>query len=103
MLRCVLRLSLLALLVALPARAPGQAATGATSAVVADVRDAVRRYDDALRRADTAAVGRFFAAEYTFVNARGERLTRADRLANLRTGRTAVDSVVHSPEEEQIR
>jgi len=63
----------------------------------------VRRYDDALRRADVAAVGQFFAPEYVFVNARGERLTRADRLANLRTGRTSVDTVAHAPEEEHYQ
>jgi ketosteroid isomerase-like protein len=103
MLRCLLRrLPLFAVLLLLPARVPAQT-PASTSAEVAEVRDAIRRYDDALRRADVAAVGQFFAPEYTFVNARGERLTRADRLANLRTGRTAVDSVAHAPQEEQIR
>ncbi len=102
--RCRLRVSaVLTLLAALPVRAPGQAPTSASPAVIAEVREAVRRYDDALRRADVAAVGQFFAPEYVFVNARGERLTPADRLANLRTGRTAVDTVAHAPEEEQIR
>ena len=104
MLRCLLRVSaVLTLLAALPARAPGQEAAGASSAVVAELRDAVRRYDDALRRGDAAAAGQFFAPEYVFVNARGERLTRADRLANLRTGRTSVDTVAHAPQEEQFR
>ena len=104
MLRCPLHfVSVLALLVSVPTRAQGQVPTRASSAVVAEVREAVRRYDDALRRADVAAVGQFFAPEYVFVNARGERLTRADRLANLRTGRTAVDSLAHAPQEEQIR
>lgn len=104
MLRCLLRLtSGLTVLALLPARVLAQSQAGPPSAAVAEVRDAVRRYDDALRRADVAAVGQFFAPEYTFVNASGERLTRADRLANLRTGRTAVDSVAHAPQEEQIR
>ncbi len=103
MLRSMLRISAsFALLAALPSRASGQASTD-SSAVVAEVRQAVRRYDEALRRADAAAVGQFFAPEYVFVNARGERLTRADRLANLRTGRTSVDTVAHAPQEEQIR
>lgn len=103
MLRYVLRgLAVLVLLAALPLRAPGQAPTNASPAIVAEVRDAVRRYDDALRSADTAALGQFFAPEYVFVNARGERLTRAERLANLRTGRTTVDTVAHAPQEEQI-
>jgi len=104
MIRCSSRcLAVLALLVALPARAPGQAGTRARPTVVAEIREAVRRYDDALRRADVEAVGRFFAPEYMFVNARGERLTRDDRLANVRTGRTAFDSLLHVPQEVYIR
>ncbi|HEX7979168.1 MAG TPA: nuclear transport factor 2 family protein [Gemmatimonadaceae bacterium] len=104
MLRCQLWVStVLTLLAAPPSRAPAQTPTTDSAGVIAEVRAAVRQYDDALRRADVAAVGRFFATEYVFVNARGERLTRADRLANLRTGRTSVDTVAHAPEEEQIR
>ena len=105
MLRCPLpAFAVLGLLVLLPARVTGQVSGDTTpSAVVAGVREAVRRYDDALRRADVSAVGQFFAPEYVFVNARGERLTRADRLANLRTRRTTLDSLVHAPQEEQIR
>ena len=102
MLRCLLRSPLLAVLLFMPAPVHAQTPP-TTSAAVAEVRDAIRRYDDALRRADVAAVGQFFAPEYTFVNARGERLTRAGRLANLRTGRTAVDSVAHAAQEEQLR
>jgi len=82
---------------------PAQAPTAASPAVIGEVRDAVRRYDEALRRGDAAAVGRFFAPEYVFVNARGERLSRTDRLANLRTGRTSVDTVAHAPAEEQFQ
>jgi ketosteroid isomerase-like protein len=104
MLRCLLRsLPVLIVLAAQPSPVAAQTPATADGAVVAEVRDAIRRYDAALRRADVAAVGDFFAAEYMFVNARGERLTRADRLANLRTGRTAVDSLAHAPQEEQIR
>ena len=102
--RCLLRVSFgLALLAFLPARVPGQSPNGGQAAVAAEVRDAVRRYDDALRRADVEAVGKFFAPEYTFVNARGQRLTRAERLANVKGGRTAFDSLAHVPQEDQIR
>jgi ketosteroid isomerase-like protein len=104
MLRCLLGpLLSLAALVTLPAGVSAQTPARASATEVAELRETIRRYDDALRRADVAAVGRFFAAEYTFVNARGERLSRAGRLANLRSGRTAVDSVAHAPQEEQIR
>ena len=82
------------------AAVPSTAATD--SAIVADVRDAVRRYDDALRQADTAAAGQFWADEFVFVNPEGARLTRADRIANLRTGRTAFSDLAHVPETEEI-
>jgi ketosteroid isomerase-like protein len=66
------------------------------------VRQAIRDYDAALGRADAAAIEKFWATEYTFVNPRGERLTRADRVANLRTGRTALDSLAHVPQHDLI-
>jgi ketosteroid isomerase-like protein len=68
-----------------------------------EVSETIRKYDDALRRADVAAVERFWATEYTFINPRGERLTRADRIANVRSGQTALDSLVHVPQEEHIK
>jgi ketosteroid isomerase-like protein len=73
------------------------------AAIEAQLRQAIREYDDALRRADVAAIGRFFAQEYFFVNPRGQRLTRDERLANFREGRTVLDSVVHAPQHEAFR
>ena len=67
------------------------------------VRAAVRQYDDALRRGDVAGAARFWAAEYTFVNARGELLTRADRVANLRAARTTFDTLAPTPAAERVR
>ena len=77
--------------------------TAAAASAEAEVRQAVRDYDQALRRADVAAVEKFWASEYTFINPRGERVTRADRVANLRNQRTALDSLGHEPQEEQIQ
>ena len=71
--------------------------------MVEEVRAAIRQYDAALRRADVAALERFWAQEYSLVNPRGERLTREDRLANVRSGRTAFDSLAPVPQEERIR
>ena len=85
-----------------PAPAAAEEPTPAAASAEAEVRQAIRDYDDALRRADVAAVERFWASEYTFVNPHGERLTRADRLANLRTARTALDSLAHVPQDERI-
>src|SRR5262245_24458221 len=104
-LKCLLRfLPALALLVLSPAPAPAQEkAAAATAGAEAEVRQAVRDYDEALRRDDAAAVEKFWAPEYTFVNPRGERLTRADRAANLRTGRTAFDSLAHALQDDRIQ
>jgi ketosteroid isomerase-like protein len=66
------------------------------------VHQAIRAYDEALRRGDAAALDKVWAAEYTFVNPRGERLTRDDRLANQRTGRTLFDSLAPVPQEERV-
>jgi ketosteroid isomerase-like protein len=77
-------------------------ATHSTSKAEAEIRQAIRDYDAALRRTDVTAVQKFWAEEYAFINTRGERLTRADRLANLRTGQTAFDSLAHAPQEEKI-
>jgi ketosteroid isomerase-like protein len=46
-----------------------------------------------------------FAAEVAtpHTNPRGERLTRADRIANVRSGHTSLDSLSHVPEEEHIK
>jgi ketosteroid isomerase-like protein len=104
MIRFVMRLaSVLALLSILPAGATAQQTTSGSATPMAQLRATVRRYDDALRRADSAAVEKFWAAEYTFINPRGERVTRAGRLANLRAGRTALDSLAHAPDQEQIQ
>lgn len=85
------------LLLGVPARANAQ------GPLVEEVRAAIRQYDAALRRSDVAALERFWAQEYSLVNPRGERLTREDRLANVRSGRTAFDSLAPVPEEERIR
>jgi ketosteroid isomerase-like protein len=103
MLRYLLRLApVLTLLLALPARLWAQERS-AESRTVEEVRASIRRYDDALRRSDTVAIAQFWAPEYTFINPRGELLTRDDRLANLRRGRTAFDSLAPVPTEERIR
>jgi ketosteroid isomerase-like protein len=73
------------------------------SAAEDEVRQASRQYNAALLRADTAAAGRFWAPEYTFVNPFGERVTRAQRIANLRSGRTAFDTIGPQVREEKIR
>src|SRR5688500_11232951 len=60
----------------------------AAGAAEAGLREAGRDYDDALRRADIAAVEKFWAPEYAANNPPAERLTRAPRRPNPRTRQT---------------
>ena len=50
----------------------------------AELREAIRTYDDALRRGDPTVAERYWAAEYVFINPRGERVSRDARIATLR-------------------
>lgn len=104
-------LRLLAVLAVILTYAPGALAAKTTSATKsssstskaeAEIREAIRNYDAALRRGDTTAAGRFWAEEYIFINPAGQRLSRADRMANVQTGATAFDSLAHAPDEEVI-
>jgi ketosteroid isomerase-like protein len=97
-------LSIITLILMAPTWAPAQETSSATAGTAeAELRQAIRRYDDALRRADTAAVEQFWADEYVFINPRGERVSRDARVANLREKRTSFGSLAHAPQEEMIR
>jgi ketosteroid isomerase-like protein len=98
---CVL--PVLALILMAPHRAPAQETSSASAGTAeAELRQAIQLYDEALRRADVAAVERFWADEYVFINPRGERVSRDARIANLREKRTSLGSLAHAPQEETI-
>ncbi|MFL5496546.1 MAG: nuclear transport factor 2 family protein [Gemmatimonadales bacterium] len=65
------------------------------------LRQTIRQYDLALKRGDAAAVDKFWADEYIFVNPTGQRLTKAARMANLRASRTTFDTVAPQLEDER--
>lgn len=75
----------------------------ATAKAEAEIRDAIKKYDEALRKGDAATLGQIWAENYTFINPRGDLLTRADRLKNVQTGQTAFNDLEHDPKEEDIR
>ena len=80
----------------------GQAATQAdseNSQSEQEVRRAIEKYRTALLRRDTPALEKIWADDYVFVNASGEVLTKAQRLANAKSGATTLDSI---KEEESI-
>jgi ketosteroid isomerase-like protein len=64
-----------------------------------EVRQAIEKYRTALLQRDTSALEKIWADDYIFVNASGDVLTKAQRLANAQSGATTLDSI---KEEENI-
>lgn len=93
-----------AMLLALSSIAFGQASHSESSRSSRDER-AVRQVEDeitaALGRNDADALDRLWASDYTFVNRVGAVLTKAQRLASLRSGDLKYES--YSRDEENIR
>ena len=55
--------------------------------------DLVEQHCDGQRKKDVAALERLWADEFVFVNPRGQVLSKADRLENIRSGKTAFKSL----------
>jgi ketosteroid isomerase-like protein len=88
--------------VALASFAFGQSATQQnpeTSKSEKEVRQTIEKYRTALLQRDIPTLEKIWADDYIFVNAAGEVLTKAQRLANIKSGVTALDSI---NEEENI-
>jgi ketosteroid isomerase-like protein len=75
-------------------------AQGADAAAEQEVRQAIKKYREALLQRDAAALEQIWAADYTFTNGAGETHSKAQRLANLKSGATALDSI---SEDEDIK
>ena len=73
-------------------------AQGADAAAEQEVRQTIEKYRTALLQHDAATLERIWADDYTFTNGAGEIHSKADRLANLKSGATSLDSI--SQEEE---
>jgi uncharacterized protein (TIGR02246 family) len=89
-----------AILLTIPAALLSQEAQ--TSNAEQEVKDAINQYRQALLKADTEALDRIWSDDYTFVNARGELLTKQQRLANFKSGATKIDSI-EGDEETSVR
>jgi len=63
------------------------------SATEQEVRNALEKYRMALTQRDAAALKQIWADNYTFINGAGEILTKDQRLANLASGATALDTI----------
>ena len=64
--------------------------SGATQQEISALLD---QYTQALLKKDVAALDRMWADDLTFINLRGELLTKQDRLANIKSGATAFKSI----------
>jgi ketosteroid isomerase-like protein len=65
-----------------------------------EVRQTIEKYRAALLRRDIPALEQIWADDYFFVNAAGEMLSKAQRLANLKSGATTLESI---NEEEELK
>ena len=73
-------------------------AQGADAVAEQEVRQAIKKYRTALLEKDAAALEQIWTDDYTFTNGAGETHSKAERLANLKSGATSLDSI--SQEEE---
>jgi len=76
------------------------AAQGADTAAEQEVRQTIEKYRTALVQKDATTLERIWADDYTFTNGAGEIHSKADRLANLKSGATSLDSI---SEEEDMK
>jgi ketosteroid isomerase-like protein len=67
-----------------------------------DVLAAIRRYRQALVKKDTAALENIWTNDYSFVNGHGLLLTKADRLADIKSGHSSIESIKHEDEPKVI-
>jgi ketosteroid isomerase-like protein len=63
-----------------------------------EVKQMIEQYRTALMKRDTAALERIWADDYTFINASGAVLTKAERLANAKSGATNLGTIESDPD-----
>ena len=63
-----------------------------------DVLAAIRAYRQALIKKDVPTLKRIWSDDYKFVNGHGRLRTKADRIAEIESGHSAIDSIKHEDE-----
>lgn len=63
-----------------------------------DLRAALKKYRQALVKKDLATLEKIWTDDYTFIDAHGRVRTKADRLADLKSSVTSLDSITHEQE-----
>jgi ketosteroid isomerase-like protein len=85
-----------AIMMAMLSFAYGQSPTAqrpANSTSEQEVRQMIDRYRNAILQRDIATLEKIWADDYVFVNAAGDVLTKTERLSNLKSGATTLDSI----------
>jgi ketosteroid isomerase-like protein len=89
-------ISHLAINIALLSFAFGQSPTAqrpANSTAEQEIRQMIEKYRTAILQRDIATLEKIWADDYVFVNAAGDVLTKTERLANIKSGATTLDSI----------
>jgi ketosteroid isomerase-like protein len=84
--------------VALPLALSQTPSSADNKTVEQEVKQMIGQYRTALTKKDTAALERIWADDYTFINASGVVVTKTERLANLKSGATSLDTIITDPD-----
>jgi ketosteroid isomerase-like protein len=60
-----------------------------------DVHAAIKKYRQSLLKKDVAALEQIWSDDYVFVNGHGQLRTKADRIADIESGHSSIDSITH--------
>jgi ketosteroid isomerase-like protein len=71
------------------------AAVTISAAPPPDVHAAIRHYREALKSKDLPALESIWTDDYLFINGHGQLRTKADRIADIRSGASSIDSITH--------
>ena len=93
-----LLLAALVSLIALPLAFSETPSSADNKTAEQEVRQMIEQYRTALVKGDTAALERIWADDYTFINASGVVLTKAERLANQKSGATKLGTIETDPD-----
>ena len=89
-------ISHLAINITLVSFAIGQSPTAqqpANSTTEQEVRQMIEKYRTAILQRDIATLDKTWADDYVFVNATGDVVSKTERLANIKSGATTLDSI----------
>jgi ketosteroid isomerase-like protein len=60
-----------------------------------DVLTAIHNYRQALMKKDVAALEGIWSDDYKFINGHGQLRTKADRIADIKSGHSSIESIKH--------